>query len=127
MINRFAAILAMAFFVVGAAPVAAQVSVNGIEIIDSNYHNTGNTVLSQPGATLTIRNDFPVSVTVRIRPSDGDTSGTPLAEVGVGTSPNNVETGNHGQGVGNYTFTVEDPSVGTEHAAGKLNVSNPTV
>lgn len=78
----------------------AQLKVNNIAVVDANQNPTGNTVVSQPGGSLTIRNDFNVDLIVQIT---DPVTGEVLAEE---TIQPGTETHNHGQSAGLYDIKV---------------------
>ncbi len=96
---------------------SAQLKMNNITVVTSAPAPTTKNVVSQPGASVTFRNDFTTSVIVRITNLD---TGEVLAEE---TIEPGTETHNHGQGVGNYQIEVAEAGENpTYQDAGKLVV-----
>jgi hypothetical protein len=93
-----AALLVAAF----SSPLCAQLKINNITIVDVAGKPTGNTVVSQPGGSITIRNDFSVVLILRITDK---TTGEVLAEEAIEPG---TETHDHGRGVGTYDIQVAE-------------------
>ncbi len=101
MFRYIKSILSIVTLVILGSTASAQIQVNGIELLDASQMVTGEDIVSQPNASVLLRNDFGVDVIISIK----DSSGTIVAEVTVpANSAMNVD---HGQSTGKYAICAK--------------------
>jgi hypothetical protein len=118
--SQFVAVLLVAVF---SSPVSAQLKINNIAVVDAAGQPTGKVVVSQPGASVTIRNDFSVVLILRIT---DQTTGEVLAEESIEPG---TETHDHGREIGSYdievAIAVAPPATSIFKDCGDLTVVRP--
>ncbi|MBI1382659.1 MAG: hypothetical protein GC161_16410 [Planctomycetaceae bacterium] len=92
--------LALGINILGAPMVTAQLSINGITLVEPPMNPTGATVDSQPGGELTARNMFGVTLIVQFK----DDRGTVVGETSLPPGPSGPVM--HGLPAGKYTICV---------------------
>lgn len=92
-------LLAAFLILFGVGDASAQLKVNNIELVNATPAVTGNNIITQVGASVSLRNDFSSDIIVSIK----DSEGVIQAEVTVEANAT-VPSVNHGLDEGTYTI-----------------------